>query len=165
MLKVNDYVLVRTYSAGLFAGYFRSRMAKKIILVNCRRLWRWHTINNGISISEVAVYGINQEKSKICCLEEWKIIEDVEISPCTDIARKSIQDAKDYIFMHGAKQTTTAHSGSGTACADGDGNGGGEGHGDGCSGYCAAHGLGRGSACSAGVGDGSGDSFSSSDSD
>lgn len=96
--NIGTYVIVRTYSAGVFAGIFEERLkCGKIIISNCRRLWRWHTANNGVSLSEVAVHGINQAKSKICCVEEWKIIEDVEISPCTDVARKSIEGAPDYV--------------------------------------------------------------------
>lgn len=91
------YVIVRTYTAGVFAGTFKQRIGNKIILENCRRLWRWHTANNGVSLSEVAVYGINQANSKICCVEPSKEVEDIEISPCSEISQKSIQGAKDYV--------------------------------------------------------------------
>ena len=94
---LGQYVVVRTYSAGVFAGTVKQRIGKKVLLENARRLWRWHTANNGVSLSEVAVYGINQANSKICCVESLKLIQDIEISPCTDVARKSIENAKDYV--------------------------------------------------------------------
>lgn len=94
---IGQYVIVRTYSAGVFAGTLKQRLGKKVLLENCRRLWRWHTANNGISLSEVAVYGINHTNSKICCVEPTKEVEDIEISPCSEISRKSIEGAKDYV--------------------------------------------------------------------
>lgn len=95
---LGQYVVVRTYSAGVFAGTVKQRIGKKVLLENARRLWRWQTANNGVSLSEVAVYGINQTNSKICCVESLKLIQDIEISPCTDISRKSIEGAKEHVY-------------------------------------------------------------------
>ena len=94
---IGQYVIVRTYSAGVFAGTLKQRLGKKVLLENCRRLWRWQTANNGVSLSEVAVYGINPTNSKICCVEPTKVVEDIEISPCSAISRKSIEGVKDYV--------------------------------------------------------------------
>jgi len=94
---IGQYVIVRTYSAGVFAGVLKQRLGKKVLLENCRRLWRWQTANNGVSLSEVAVFGINPVNSKICCVEPSKEIEDIEISPCSEVSRKSIEGAKDYV--------------------------------------------------------------------
>ena len=33
------YVIVRTYSAGVFAGIFRSRKGQEVVLSHARRLW------------------------------------------------------------------------------------------------------------------------------
>ena len=95
---LGQYVVVRTYSAGVFAGTVKQRIGKKVLLENARRLWRWQTANNGVSLSEVAVYGINQANSKICCVESLKLIQDIEISPCSDVARKSIEESKEYVY-------------------------------------------------------------------
>jgi hypothetical protein len=94
---LGHYVLVRTYSAGLFAGTLEARYGKKVVLLNARQLWRWHTANNGLSICEVAVHGLNHAKSKICCVTPYIEIEDVQLMPCSDIARTSITTAPDYI--------------------------------------------------------------------
>lgn len=94
---LGKYVLVRTYSAGLFAGILNARYGKRVVLKNARQLWRWHTANNGLSICEIAVYGVNHEKSKICCVTPFIEIEEVQIVPCNDIGRKSIESAPEYI--------------------------------------------------------------------
>lgn len=94
---LGKYVIIRTYSAGVFAGTLKQRLGNKILLENSRRLWRWHTANNGVSLSEVAVHGINQGKSKICCIEPLKEIEPIEISLASEISQKSIEGANDYV--------------------------------------------------------------------
>ena len=95
---MGKYVIVRSYSAGVFAGTLKARLPdKRVALENCRRLWRWHTANNGVSLSEVAVHGIEPKDSKICCVESYKEVEPIEMSPATDKSRKSIEGAKDYV--------------------------------------------------------------------
>jgi len=37
-MKKNDYVMCRTYSAGVFAGNLYSRKGKEVILHNARRI-------------------------------------------------------------------------------------------------------------------------------
>ena len=94
---LDQYVIVRTYSAGVFAGTLKARNGNKVILENTRRLWRWHTANYGVSLSEVAVHGINQDNSKISCVEPLKEVEPIEISLASELSRKSIEGAKDYV--------------------------------------------------------------------
>ena len=36
-----DYVIVRTYTAGVFAGYLKEKDGKDVVLLNARRLWYW----------------------------------------------------------------------------------------------------------------------------
>ena len=38
---VKPYVIVRTYSAGVFAGTLESRKGKEVVLSAARRLWYW----------------------------------------------------------------------------------------------------------------------------
>jgi len=96
-LFLGKYVIVRTYSAGVFAGTLKSRNGNKIVLENSRRLWKWHTANNGVSLSEVGKFGILQKDSKICCVEELKEIEPIEITIASTASRESIEGAKDYV--------------------------------------------------------------------
>ena len=45
-----DYVIVRSHTAGVHAGYLKSRTGDYIILLESRRLWKWY----GASLSQVA---------------------------------------------------------------------------------------------------------------
>jgi hypothetical protein len=54
MKKINKrYVIVRSHTAGVHAGYFESRKGDTLILTESRRMWRWY----GGSLSEVANHG------------------------------------------------------------------------------------------------------------
>jgi hypothetical protein len=49
--------IVRTYSAGVFAGEVESREGKEVVMTNARRLWYWA---GAASLSELAVRGTSK---------------------------------------------------------------------------------------------------------
>lgn len=94
---IGQYVVVRTYSAGNFAGTLKARYGNKIVLENSRRLWRWFA-KDGISLSEVSQKGVVDDNCRFCCVEPLKLIEDIEIIPCSKQAEESIKGVPDYVF-------------------------------------------------------------------
>jgi len=88
-----DYVIVRTYSAGVFAGNLESKDGKEVVLRNARRLWYW---KGASSLSQLAMEGVKYpDECKFPC-EVDKIIltEAIEIINCTEKAIKSIAGVK-----------------------------------------------------------------------
>ena len=83
------YVIARTYSAGVFAGYMKSKNGKEVELVNARRLWYW---SGAASLSQLAMEGVkNINKCKFPCeVDEVILTEVIEIIPCTEEARLNI---------------------------------------------------------------------------
>ncbi len=83
------YVMVRTYSAGVFAGYLQSREGKEVILKKARRIWYW---DGAASLSQLAMEGTtNPDKCKFPCeVSEVILTEVIEIIPITKKAEKSI---------------------------------------------------------------------------
>ena len=51
-----ELVLIRTYSAGVFAGYLKSRKGQEVILEKARRLWYW---KGAASLSQLAIDGVS----------------------------------------------------------------------------------------------------------
>ena len=49
------YVIVRTYSAGVFAGYLEKKDGQNVILKNARRLWYW---SGASTLSQLAMEGV-----------------------------------------------------------------------------------------------------------
>ena len=85
------YVIVRTYSAGVFAGELKERDGREVTLVNARRLWYWA---GAASLSELAQRGTSRPKQ--CkfpvAVDEVILLEAIEILTVTEAARTSIED-------------------------------------------------------------------------
>jgi len=84
------YVIVRTYSAGVFAGYLKSRDGKEVYLNDARRLWYW---DGACSLSQLAVDGVaNVSNCKFPTeVEEIILTEAIEIIPATEKSQESIK--------------------------------------------------------------------------
>lgn len=84
------YVIIRTYSAGVHAGYLAERNKKEVKLYNSRRLWYWE---GACSLSQLANEGtkIPQNCKFAQILPEIILTEAIEIIPCAQKAMDSIQ--------------------------------------------------------------------------
>lgn len=91
-----DYVVVRTCSAGVHAGYLKLREGKEVTLTNCRRLWYW---KGAATLSQVAGAGIsNIDACKFpAAISEITLTEAIEVIPCTDKAKSIIEGAKEWV--------------------------------------------------------------------
>ena len=85
------YVIVRTYSAGVFAGYLESRNGQEVILKNARRIWYW---KGAASLSQLAVDGTScPDECKFPCeVETIELMQAIEILHVTEKAKKSIEE-------------------------------------------------------------------------
>ena len=87
-----EYVIIRTYSAGVHAGYISWRVGKEVELIKSRRLWRWY---GAMSLSELATEGTMRPKDcKFGCEITITLTEAIEVIPCTNKGRKSIQEVQ-----------------------------------------------------------------------
>ena len=91
---MDETVIIRTYSAGVWFGVLNQKSGAEVILKNARRLWQWRC-KKSISLSGVAVHGIDQEKSIIAPAVPRVWLEAIEIIPIDGEAAKSIQEAPD----------------------------------------------------------------------
>lgn len=87
--KQSEYAIVRTYSAGVFAGYLDSRNGQEVVMRNARRLWYW---SGASSLSQLAVDGTaDPDNCKFPCeVDRVELLQVIEILNVTDKARKSI---------------------------------------------------------------------------
>ena len=85
-----QYVMVRTYSAGVFAGYVKSRKGQEVVLTNARRIWFW---SGAASLSQLATDGTsNPDGCKFPCeVSEVLLTQVIEIISITKKAEKSIK--------------------------------------------------------------------------
>ena len=85
------YVIVRTYSAGVFAGELVKRDGKEVTLANARRLWYWA---GAASLSQMAMDGTSKPRDcKFPCeVSEVLLTEAIEILQVSNKARASIKE-------------------------------------------------------------------------
>ena len=92
---LGKYVIIRTFSAGVFAGNLKCQNGKEVELTDARRLWYWEGAS---SLSELAMKGVaSPDKCKFPCeVKEITLTESIEIIPCTEKAQKSIKLVKEW---------------------------------------------------------------------
>jgi len=87
------YVIVRTYSAGVFAGNLESRTGREVVLRNARRIWYW---SGAASLSQLAVDGTSDPDNCKFPVEvdQVDLLEAIEILDVTPKAEASIKAVK-----------------------------------------------------------------------
>lgn len=89
--KKLKYVIVRTYSAGVFAGEIESRNGQEVVLRNARRLWYWA---GAASLSELAQRGTSKPTS--CkfpvAVDRVELLQAIEILDVTNAALLSLNE-------------------------------------------------------------------------
>lgn len=88
-----EYCIVRTYSAGVFAGYIKERKGQEATVLQARRLWYW---DGAASLSQLSVDGTSKPGS---CkfpveVERVELTNVIEVIPCTQKAKDSIAAVK-----------------------------------------------------------------------
>jgi hypothetical protein len=88
------YVVVRTNSAGVFAGNLESREGSEAVLVNVRRLWYW---DGAASLSQIALLGVSKPKSckfSVAAPRELllNVIEILETTPEAESNLKAVPE-------------------------------------------------------------------------
>jgi len=89
-MKNKKYVIVRTYTAGVFAGELVSRKGQEVVLENARRIWYW---SGAASLSQLAMEGTSDPANcKFPCeVSRVELIQAIEIIDVTEKAKESIK--------------------------------------------------------------------------
>jgi len=88
-----EYVIVRTYSAGVFAGYLEKRNGQEVVMRQARRIWYWA---GAASLSQLAIDGTSSPDT--CKFPEAvnrvELLQAIEILEVTKKAKASIEAVK-----------------------------------------------------------------------
>jgi len=88
--QIGEQVIIRTYSAGVHFGTLSKKMKNEVILLDSRRLFRFQCPES-ISLSDVALNGIDQSQSRICAEIPKIWLEAIEIISVTQKCINSIK--------------------------------------------------------------------------
>ena len=90
MKKKLKYVIVRTYSAGVFAGFLVSRKGQEVVMKDSRRLWYWQ---GAASLSQMAMEGVTDPNA--CkfpvAMDRVELTQAIEIIDVTPKAKACIE--------------------------------------------------------------------------
>lgn len=92
VINKKKYVIVRTYSAGVFAGNLQSRDGKEVVLTRARRLWYWA---GAASLSQLAVSGTSKPNDckfpvSVPSVTLTEAIEILDVTPTAETSIKSV---------------------------------------------------------------------------
>ena len=90
---IGEYVIIRTYSAGVWFGKLDRKAGKEVILTEARRMWYWQC-KESISLSGIVAYGIDRNRSRIAAPLDKVWLEAIEILPIKGEAMESIKGAE-----------------------------------------------------------------------
>ena len=95
MQLIGKYVIVRTFSAGVFAGTLASRDGKEAVLTDTRRIWQW---SGAATLSELAMRGTSDpDECKFPCPVSLILLTEViEIISCSAEGEKSIREVPEW---------------------------------------------------------------------
>lgn len=88
------YVIIRTYSAGVWMGKVEEKSKTEVVLSDARRMYYWRCLDDGITLSHVALHGIHHG-SKIQAPLPSVLLQWIEIIPISDEAKLTF-DAQPY---------------------------------------------------------------------
>jgi len=88
---IGKYVIVRTYSAGVFAGILKNKEGQEILLDDARRIWFW---DDATSLSQLAQSGTSKpDRCKFPeAVEQVLLLQAIEILRVSPTAEKSIRE-------------------------------------------------------------------------
>lgn len=91
------YCIIRTYSAGVFAGYIdlESLTGKFGRIFKSRRIWKW---SGACSLSQLANEGTKNPNdcNFAVIVDETILTEIIEVIPATEKAKKSISEVSEW---------------------------------------------------------------------
>lgn len=84
------YKIVRSFAAGVFAGYIESRNGKEVVMIDARRIWYWE---GAATLSQLAMEGVKSpERCKFPrAVDRVEILEVIEILDVTPAAKANIE--------------------------------------------------------------------------
>ena len=92
--KSGKYVIVRTHSAGVFAGNLQCHKGQEVVLTDARRLWYWA---GAASLSQLAVSGTSRPNDckfpvAVSRIELLQAIEIIDVSAEAEVSIKGVEE-------------------------------------------------------------------------
>lgn len=84
---IGEFVIVRTYSAGVHMGTLAECNGTAVLLKDSRRLWRWQ---KAFTLNEASQHGVAEESRISEPVPLILLTQAIEVIPCSEKARKNL---------------------------------------------------------------------------
>lgn len=88
---IGQFVVVRTFSAGVHLGTLKEANGTAVLLADARRLWRWRGAN---TLNEVSQKGVGEGSRISEPVPLILLTQAIEVIPCSPSARKILQSSR-----------------------------------------------------------------------
>lgn len=88
---IGEFVIVRTYSAGVHMGVLRESSGTAVVLEDARRLWRW---NRAFTLNEVSQHGVGEESRISSPVPRILLTQAIEVIPCSETAKANLSRSR-----------------------------------------------------------------------
>lgn len=88
---IGEFVIVRTYSAGVHMGTLRECNGTAVTLENARRLYRW---SGAFTLNEVSQYGVGEDSRISQSVPKILLTQAIEVIPCSDTAKANLSRSR-----------------------------------------------------------------------
>lgn len=89
---IGEFVVVRTYSAGVHCGVLAESAGTSVVLTDARRVWRWRGAN---TLSELSQRGSAEEWTRISePVPRILLTQAIEVIPCSAKARENLMRSR-----------------------------------------------------------------------
>lgn len=90
-MSENQYVVVRTYSAGVHVGELVERHDREVTLANARRIWSWKGAN---TLHEISLHGVGAGSRVSEPVERIVLTEAIEVIDCAAEGERNLRNAQ-----------------------------------------------------------------------
>ena len=88
---IGKYVIVRTYSDGVFFGKLKKRAGMEVLLEECRVIYRWE---GAFTLSEIAIDGV--KTAKLSKELKERFTQCIAIIPCEEKCINQLKNMDSY---------------------------------------------------------------------
>lgn len=88
---VGQFVICRTYSAGVHCGILVECSGTAVLLKDARRIWRW---SEAFTLNEMAVKGCGESSRISQPVPSILLTQAIELIPCSDKAKANLSRSR-----------------------------------------------------------------------
>lgn len=88
---IGQFVIIRTYSAGVHTGILEECSGTAVVLRDARRIWRW---SGAFTLNEMAMHGCGEDSRISQPVPTILLTQAIEVIPCSAQAQENLSRSR-----------------------------------------------------------------------